>query len=46
MKFPKELQYTKDHEWLRIEGDNAVTIKGAINTIAVASAILIKLTAQ
>ena len=23
MKFPKELQYTKDHEWLRIEGDNA-----------------------
>ena len=23
MKFPKELKYTKDHEWLRIEGDNA-----------------------
>ena len=23
MKFPKELKYTKDHEWLRIKGDNA-----------------------
>ena len=23
MTFPKELKYTKDHEWLRIEGDNA-----------------------
>ena len=23
MRFPKELKYTKDHEWLRIEGDNA-----------------------
>ena len=23
MKFPKELKYTKDHEWLRIEGENA-----------------------
>ena len=23
MEFPKELKYTKDHEWLRIEGDNA-----------------------
>ena len=23
MAFPKELKYTKDHEWLRIEGDNA-----------------------
>jgi len=23
MDFPKELKYTKDHEWLRIEGDNA-----------------------
>ena len=22
MNFPKELKYTKDHEWLRIEGDN------------------------
>ncbi|MGY8988495.1 MAG: glycine cleavage system protein GcvH [Flavobacteriales bacterium] len=22
MEFPKELKYTKDHEWLRIEGDN------------------------
>ena len=23
MEFPKELKYTKDHEWLRIEGDTA-----------------------
>jgi len=23
MEFPKELKYTKDHEWLRIEGSNA-----------------------
>ena len=23
MKFPKELKYSKDHEWLRFEGDNA-----------------------
>ena len=23
MAFPKDLKYTKDHEWLRIEGDNA-----------------------
>ena len=23
MEFPKELKYTKDHEWLRIEGNNA-----------------------
>ena len=23
MEFPKELKYSKDHEWLRIEGDNA-----------------------
>ena len=22
MNFPKELKYTKDHEWLRVEGDN------------------------
>ncbi len=22
MNFPEELKYTKDHEWLRIEGDN------------------------
>jgi len=24
MNFPKELQYTKDHEWARIEGEFAV----------------------
>lgn len=24
MDFPKELKYTKDHEWIRIEGDIAV----------------------
>lgn len=24
MKVPAELQYTKDHEWVRIEGDEAV----------------------
>lgn len=24
MNFPAELKYTKDHEWLRIEGDEAV----------------------
>ena len=23
MNFPKDLQYTKDHEWIRIEGDMA-----------------------
>lgn len=23
MNFPKELKYTKDHEWVRIEGDTA-----------------------
>ena len=23
MEFPKELRYTNNHEWLRIEGDNA-----------------------
>ena len=23
MEFPKELKYTKDHEWVRIEADNA-----------------------
>ena len=23
MEFPKELKYTKDHEWVRIEGDNS-----------------------
>ena len=23
MEFPKELKYSKDHEWLRIEGSNA-----------------------
>jgi glycine cleavage system H protein len=23
MEFPEELKYTKDHEWLRIEGNNA-----------------------
>ena len=23
MEFPKELKYSKDHEWLKIEGDNA-----------------------
>ena len=23
MEFPKELKYTQDHEWLRIEGNNA-----------------------
>ena len=23
MKFPKELKYSKDHEWLRVEGNNA-----------------------
>ena len=23
MKFPKELNYSKDHEWLRVEGDHA-----------------------
>ena len=23
MEFPKELKYTKDHEWLRVEGGNA-----------------------
>ena len=22
MNFPEELKYTKDHEWLRVEGDN------------------------
>lgn len=24
MNFPAELKYTKDHEWIRIEGDQAV----------------------
>lgn len=24
MNFPSELKYTKDHEWVRIEGDEAV----------------------
>ncbi|MEX0968376.1 MAG: glycine cleavage system protein GcvH [Bacteroidia bacterium] len=24
MNFPEELKYTKDHEWVRIEGDNAI----------------------
>jgi glycine cleavage system H protein len=23
MEFPKELKYSKDHEWLRVEGSNA-----------------------
>lgn len=23
MNFPDKLQYTKDHEWIRIEGDTA-----------------------
>ena len=23
MKFPKDLKYSKDHEWLRVDGDNA-----------------------
>ena len=25
MNIPTELKYTKDHEWVRIEGDEAVT---------------------
>ena len=24
MEFPKELKYSKDHEWLRIKGNNAI----------------------
>ena len=24
MEFPKELKYSKDHEWLRVEGKNAI----------------------
>ena len=24
MSMPEELKYTKDHEWVRIEGDNAI----------------------
>ena len=24
MKFPEELKYTKDHEWVRVEGEEAV----------------------
>lgn len=24
MEFPAELKYTKDHEWIRVEGDQAV----------------------
>ena len=24
MEFPKELKYSKDHEWLRVEGDEVV----------------------
>ena len=23
MEFPKELKYSKDHEWIKVEGDNA-----------------------
>ena len=23
MNFPSELKYTKDHEWIRVEGDTA-----------------------
>jgi glycine cleavage system H protein len=23
MNFPAELKYTKDHEWIRVEGDTA-----------------------
>jgi glycine cleavage system H protein len=23
MNFPENLKYTKDHEWIRVEGDNA-----------------------
>ena len=24
MEFPKELKYSKDHEWLRVEGNNVI----------------------
>ena len=24
MNFPQELKYTKDHEWIRVEGDTAI----------------------
>ena len=24
MNIPEDLKYTKDHEWVRIEGDNAI----------------------
>ena len=24
MNIPEELKYTNDHEWVRIEGDNAI----------------------
>ena len=24
MQFPKELKYSKDHEWLKLEGNNAI----------------------
>ena len=24
MEFPKELKYSKDHEWLKVEGNNAI----------------------
>src|SRR5690606_21486245 len=24
MNFPEELKYTKDHEWIRVEGDEAI----------------------
>ncbi|NDG46970.1 MAG: glycine cleavage system protein H, partial [Flavobacteriia bacterium] len=24
MKIPEELHYTKDHEWIKIEGDEAI----------------------
>jgi len=26
MKIPEDLRYTEDHEWVRIDGDNKVTI--------------------
>ncbi len=26
MKFPAELKYTKDHEWVRVEGDNIIYV--------------------
>ena len=24
MKFPENLKYSKDHEWVRVEGENAL----------------------